>query len=259
MQISVDPKAENKIEHFFVRATSPHVPVSAEHAHKEWECLFVITGTGFVRIQGFPNMPLEPGIIVCLPPRIPHCSIVEQPYRSIAFRVSNYSLSAENYPFSLYDNAFGDFKTLSMLMLRLYVEDAVHNSSLIWHLIYALFEYIRCNVDTSQAVIPYVEKIKQQICENFQNPYFDLNYLIESSGYSTNYLRGCFTKSVGLPPHSYLLEKRLEYAERLLKDDGGNVSTIAHMCGFSDPQYFSRIFKKRKGVTPSSLIQKKTL
>ncbi len=258
MQIAVAPGLENKIEHFFVRATSPHVHVSTEHTHRDWEALFVAEGMGFVRVQGFPDILLRPGIIVCLPPNIPHESIVEQPYRSITFRVSDYSLSAENRPFFLYDNPAQDYKVLSSLMLRLYVEDAVHNSTMIRHLIYCMLEYIRCNKGSPRAELACIEEIKQQICENFQNPYFDLTGIIARSGYSPNYLRSCFTKAEGLPPHSYLLEKRLEYAERLLRDDGPDVrvGSVAQKCGFSDPQYFSRIFKKRKGVAPSALIQR---
>ena len=258
MQIAVAPGFENKIEHFFVRATSPHVHVSTEHTHREWESLFVAEGMGIARIQGFPDILLQPGVIACLPPNIPHESIVEQPYRSIAFRVSNYSLSPEQRPFFLRDNASQDYKVLSSLMLRLYVEDAVHNSAMIRHLIYCMLEFIRRNAGSSRMELACIEAIKQQICENFQNPYFDLNRLIAASGYSSNYLRTCFTKAEGMPPHSYLLERRLEYAERLLRDDGPDirVSSVAQKCGFSDPQYFSRIFKKRKGVAPSSLIQK---
>lgn len=256
MQEFVTPNSENKIEHFFIRATTPNVLVSKEHSHREWEAIFVIEGTGITQIKGFPDIQLRPGTIVCIPPGTPHESIVNQPYRSITFRVSNYQFSPEKRPFHLMDNIQQDFRFLALLMLRLYVEDAAGNGNIIRHLIYCMLDYIRRNAGASHSDFTCVERIKQQICENFQDPNFDLTALIQKSGYSVNYFRDRFTKAVGMPPYSYLLEKRLEYAEELLRNDGDSVriSDVAQECGFTDPQYFSRIFKKRRGIAPSKII-----
>ena len=40
-------------------------------------------------------------------------------------------------------------------------------------------------------------------------------------------------------------------ARRLLKDPGYSIKEICGMSGYSDPNYFSRIFKKYEGVTPT--------
>ena len=50
--------------------------------------------------------------------------------------------------------------------------------------------------------------------------------------------------------HQYLLDYRLKKATELLINDELNVKEIAFFCGFEDPNYFSKVFKKRYGRSP---------
>lgn len=61
-----------------------------------------------------------------------------------------------------------------------------------------------------------------------------------------------FKASTGKTPHAYLLEFRLEAAKRMLLRTSASVESIAKSVGFDDLAYFSRFFKRRTGVTPSS-------
>jgi AraC-like DNA-binding protein len=63
------------------------------------------------------------------------------------------------------------------------------------------------------------------------------------------HLARLFTASVGMPPHSYQLQLRIEHAKRLLLA-GGSVSDAAHDAGFFDLSHFSRHFKRHVGVPP---------
>ena len=58
-----------------------------------------------------------------------------------------------------------------------------------------------------------------------------------------------------MSPLTYLMEKRIDCAKQLLlrrnnNDSNYSIKEIAEMCGFSDPLYFSRYFKKITGVPP---------
>lgn len=64
------------------------------------------------------------------------------------------------------------------------------------------------------------------------------------------YLSHLFTKEEGVPPVKYLIGKRIELACKLLETSDDNVADIGKKCGYTDPCYFSRIFKQVKGVTP---------
>lgn len=48
----------------------------------------------------------------------------------------------------------------------------------------------------------------------------------------------------------YINEVRLKKSIELLKDGNMNITEIAINCGFNDVNYFSRLFKKRYGVSP---------
>ncbi len=60
-----------------------------------------------------------------------------------------------------------------------------------------------------------------------------------------------FKQYTGFTPMQYILSKRLYNAEMLLQNTDYNVTEIAEIIGYDNPLYFSRIFKKAKGISPS--------
>ena len=65
------------------------------------------------------------------------------------------------------------------------------------------------------------------------------------------YFDRVFSKSVGIPPITYLKDLRLNKAKLLLVTTNLKVAKIAQMCGFSTSSYFIVQFKKKYGSTPS--------
>ncbi len=59
-----------------------------------------------------------------------------------------------------------------------------------------------------------------------------------------------FTSEIGIPPHKYILQLKINKASQLLRQTDMNVGEIAQFVGFSDPLYFSRLYKKSTGMTP---------
>lgn len=74
---------------------------------------------------------------------------------------------------------------------------------------------------------------------------------IELSNYSRRHFTRLFSEVYGISPQDYLLEVRMKNAALLLRKSGASIAEAALKCGFSDPGYFSRTFKKRYGVLPS--------
>jgi two-component system response regulator YesN len=69
---------------------------------------------------------------------------------------------------------------------------------------------------------------------------------------SKEHLSRIFKKEVGVSVQNYIIEKRIEYAKRLLMRNGLlSIKTISIMSGYLDLQYFYRVFKRKVGVTPS--------
>lgn len=64
------------------------------------------------------------------------------------------------------------------------------------------------------------------------------------------YLSRLFKSCVGLTPMAYVKKLRLEKAAELLASTDMNITETAEKCGFDDPNYFARLFKKSFGKTP---------
>lgn len=103
---------------------------------------------------------------------------------------------------------------------------------------------------------PVTKQILTDIEKNLSNTTFFLEDYLKTLPLNYDYARKAFKKEVGATPHEYLLRQRMELAASLLKSGMSNryssysVSQIAEACGFADPLYFSKVFKKYYGVAP---------
>lgn len=104
------------------------------------------------------------------------------------------------------------------------------------------------NVQTIDDV-DIVKKVRDYIDYNYAK---DINVKDLSEKFNVNYsyLSASFTKEIGISIVSYITELRIEEAKRLLCDGRGDIAVIAESVGYSDLQYFYRVFKKNTGKTP---------
>ncbi|TPK67583.1 AraC family transcriptional regulator [Mesorhizobium sp. B2-4-19] len=76
--------------------------------------------------------------------------------------------------------------------------------------------------------------------------------LVQISGLSRAHFSRRFAESEGLPPAEFVLQQRLQRAAKLLtKADFLPVKEVAILCGFEDANYFSKVFRRLYGTTPS--------
>ena len=95
--------------------------------------------------------------------------------------------------------------------------------------------------------------VTQRICEYIES-HLEQKIMLEGlaamAGLSTHHFARGFNQSVGIPPHSYLLSRRLERAERMLRETQLPLSEIAVATGFSDQSHLARHFRRRTGMSP---------
>jgi AraC-like DNA-binding protein len=70
------------------------------------------------------------------------------------------------------------------------------------------------------------------------------------AGLSTDHFARAFHQSVGVPPHTYLLRRRLEHVDHLLRETRAPLSEIALATGFSDQSHLARHFRRWAGMSP---------
>jgi AraC-like DNA-binding protein len=79
-----------------------------------------------------------------------------------------------------------------------------------------------------------------------------LEALAEIAGLSRCHFARAFKQSAGTAPHAYLMQRRLERAERLMAETDLSLCQVALDSGFSDQSHFSSCFRKHFGESPRS-------
>jgi AraC-like DNA-binding protein len=95
-----------------------------------------------------------------------------------------------------------------------------------------------------------MHKALQYIMQNFQKD-IQIKDLLEVTNMSYATFYNYFRRNYRVPFKEYLLEIRVDYACKLLKDESLNISEIAYSCGFENLSNFNRQFKRIKNTTPS--------
>jgi Response regulator containing CheY-like receiver domain and AraC-type DNA-binding domain len=105
----------------------------------------------------------------------------------------------------------------------------------------------------------FIEKAIQYINENLSDPTLSLKWIAENHLFmNVDYLSKQFVKQTGYKFSYYLTNARIEKAKLLLQGgDAEKIYLVAEQVGCgNNPQYFSQIFKKHTGITPTAYIKK---
>ena len=121
-------------------------------------------------------------------------------------------------------------------------------SRIIKTLLAALFEFRDSH--TTGRYQSIIVKAKEYIDGNFAASDISLYSTAAHVGISPNHLSTVFAQETGENFIEYLTKVRIERAKLLLKSTAMKSSDIASETGFSDPNYFSYIFKKNTGLSP---------
>jgi len=79
-----------------------------------------------------------------------------------------------------------------------------------------------------------------------------VNTLSRKTYLSRNMFFKWFKEQCGISPLEYIISERVKLAKRLLADPRNDIRTVGILSGFSDVNYFTRVFKKTEGITPGT-------
>ena len=99
-----------------------------------------------------------------------------------------------------------------------------------------------------------ISKAVRYITDHYSED-LNINSVAKVTGLHPNYFGVLFKNSTGLSFRTFLTEIRLNSAENLLKSGLHNISEVSIRCGFTDVCYFSRVYKKSRGISPSKVIR----
>jgi len=124
-----------------------------------------------------------------------------------------------------------------------------------------LYELSRCEGARTLATSSYAKvevesdsrrvlKVKNFISKNYMDE-IRLNTLADIAGMSPSAFSRFFKLHTGRNLSEYIIEMRLGYASRMLVDTAKSIAEISFQSGFNNLSNFNRIFKKKKGCSPS--------
>ncbi len=226
-----------------------------------WTIVLNQTGRGKMTIGG-TTVAFEAGTVVCVPPGVPFVKKSDRGFSDILVQTDTFLLEESlGGSFGVIpDDKNKSAETLIILMLRTFLDrEEAYSSRLLEQLFHTvellLFHRLQQQHPHSYQINQMVEIIRS----GFTNPEFSLSQIFVGQNYCPNHLRRLFKQKMGCTPVEYLNQLRMNHAQKLLRDTQMaplSVSQIALMSGFSDPCYFSRIFKKKNGISPAEFVKK---
>jgi AraC family transcriptional regulator, arabinose operon regulatory protein len=216
------------------------------------------TGAGRIPV------PVRAGDLVVVPPRAPHSygSSAERPWTVHWVHVGGRYLGA-----MLRELRIGagptvvrvgrDARLIALFQdLERTLEDdyafpqLLYASQILGHLIGLAIRLRHRRPDEGADAVERVRQSAERMKERLDAP-LDVAQLASFANLSSSHYSTIFRRVTGSSPKAYFQRLRLHRAGRLLLTSRHSVKTIAAMMGYGDPLYFSRVFRRVHGVSPS--------
>lgn len=280
MKVSYEPVYLNPYKSFKVEKythTSKCSSVSW-HLHPEYEIVYIQNGQGNLQL-GSHSESYSNGLLLFLGPNIPH-----MPFGNSQFK--NNKEIVIQFPESFVIEKLGNFpefdtiikfinkskngilfsssthKKLSSSFLKFdkqnNTEQILNLMSILWQLSidqnqrFLLKE--KLTLDINKYSLERVSKIYQYVNDNYRKE-IRSEILAKMLGLTPNSFCRMFKTVTQRSFIDFLNEFRIKKAQELLNSNDILIYEAMSQCGFNDPSYFSKQFKKHTGITPSTYIQ----
>ena len=256
-------------------------PISPKHhTHSYYELILVTKGDFIFQIELGNPTTLHTGDILFVPPFVPHatyrtsdatmrCTVVKfSPLYLYPSEVTpsdmNYLLVEPKYKQSYYlfrHDAEGTDELATLLTKTLYelTEQTIGYEIIMRAYLSAIYVWLlrNCDSETNQQLSikldSHTSKMLHHVLHFLVNNYqhkISMTELAEMCNMNYSLFSVFFKNATGKNFNEYLLDMRLNYAQKKLLAGEQSISEIASTCGFEYVSYFIRQFKAKYGVTP---------
>ena len=232
------------------------------HWHEHLEFVYITAGIGTFIING-KRFSVTPGDLIVANPNTLHALLSEHgiDYHCLLVFLDFFDkddidvlcfqslVQGDATVSEIFDELEGEYKngnTAASLMKK----------SLVYRLVahlarnYVNSELTKADIERRTAAFSRMRKIEDFVSENYKNKIGTAD-LAKMFFVSENHFCRLFKKTVGISAVDYINEYRISKAEILLDTTDLAITEIASAVGFDDANYFSRIFKKVKKLSPS--------
>lgn len=216
---------------------------------------YIVDGEGYVVVDGKPHH-VKQDMIYFLPAGADHKYFAdeENPYTKIFMNIDESPFVSQMVSsFGLSGKYFFDGKGLRELFEKILI--TIHSDMTDGEM-QAVFHGILCEVcsrlqkaENMSAHSDEALKLKEYL-DGATSRMVSGKELSQVIFRSTDYCLKLFVREFGITPYAYQLDRKMQLARSLLRSTPLSVFEIADMLGYSDPHYFSNIFKEKCGVRP---------
>ena len=227
------------------------------HSHDCWELVYCTGGQGAFRFDNGTVMNYKAGDLVAIPPQERHANTSIDGFTNIHMRMENPSFPYRT-AFRVADDTEGHLGIAFAQAKYYYLADIKKRELVLAALGELISSYLVVYRNNTEFSAP-VEQIRRLLIRDYARMDFALDEAIRSMPFNYDYLRKLFKKEVGLTPLEYLTRLRMKKAETVLTamwTRDYSVAEIAELCGYSDALYFSRVFKKHYGCSPTAFANR---
>jgi AraC family transcriptional regulator len=96
-----------------------------------------------------------------------------------------------------------------------------------------------------------VRRAKEILCANLDGS-VPLKEVARECRLSVSHFSRAFRRTMGVPPHKWLLTRRIEVAKERLRDHQLSLLDVALACGFADQSHLTRVFTCMVGLSPGA-------
>lgn len=230
----------------------PTAPILPLHQHDCWEFLYCTSGSATFVFDAL-EFTCQAGDVVVIPPETRHSHPLEEAASMILLRMDSTAL-ALHAPMRFRDDGNQSLLHLFHDAAYQFRSESDHRVSLLRAYGQLLSQHIISQCASSPRG-QLVAELSHTIMQNYANPNFELDELLKSAPYCYDYLCRLFRQELHTTPHKYLTDLRLQAAAAALRAGNSSITETAHMCGYHDPLYFSRMFKQKFGLSPREYAQ----
>lgn len=242
----------------FFKKIQTDIPTFRPKGREDYHVIIVAKGEVKIKLNG-NCLTAKSGNIIFFPPDIPqiytYLSGEDTDYCWLHFDGGLMGKFLEKFPFRMGIFEAQNIEKLNSIAEKIYnmnltrqKGDAFLMNVLLGQLLILFGQAVFCKEKFSP-LDKKTEEIKTRI-EAAPEKEYDNKELAKECGVSEYHFIRIFKDKTGLAPMQYVISQRISKAKLLLRETDMTVSQVAFMCGFSDPLYFSRIYKNKVGVSP---------
>lgn len=226
-----------------VRHSDCYIPF---HSHDYYELVYYRNGKGITHV-GETVYEFNGENFILIPPGISHDekTFISCDVFCVGFRTE------EKLALELYEDVQGRIKRIVKAIMEETVSQDLGYREMLKIRLSELLLMMR-RLAQKQQKRPQGKNFKyviNYIGENYHEK-IQLKNFAAQLNFSYDYFQHKFKEELGVSPQKFLVQKRVEAAKKMLRDEELSCTEIAYRCGFSNSAQFSAVFKREVGVKP---------